>query len=106
MNFNADIDALVHQNPPDGGVTDFLDLFYVFDLGIDDPVAVLEKRRQRPDGDVAILVDGKTEHGAAVFQVPLRIIGPAAEKRHTEWGAADDHWPYSAASSSSRISRL
>ena len=96
MNFNADIDALVHQHPPDGGMLDILDLFHVFDIGIDDSVAIFEKRRQGPNGDVAILVDGKAEHGAAVFTKPLRIIGPAAEKRHSERGTADNHGPYSA----------
>ena len=43
--------------------------------------ALLEEGRKRPDRDVAILVDGGAEHGAAMLPVPPWIVRAAAEKR-------------------------
>src|SRR5215472_1738990 len=61
------------------------------DLGIDDLGLVLEERRQMAHADVAIFIDRGADHRAAVLAKPGRIVGPAAEQRNAEWGAADDH---------------
>ena len=61
------------------------------DLAVDDADAVLEERRQVAAGEVAILVDGRGQHRAAVVAIPGGIIGAAAEERDAIGGPADDH---------------
>src|SRR5947207_11975601 len=63
----------------------------VLDLRIDDPVLVLEERRQMAAGDVAILVDRRRDDAAAVLLGPRRIVGSTAEERNAKGRACDDH---------------
>src|SRR5580700_8041058 len=91
MNLKTFGDALVGQHRAHGGMPDFGHRVYQFDLGIDDTGAVLEKRRQAAERDVAIFVDGQAEHRAAMLAEPCRIIGPAAKQRDTKRRATDDH---------------
>ena len=62
-----------------------------WDLGIDDTVLVLEEWWQVADTDVAVFVDGESEHRTAVLAVPFWIIGAATKERDAERRSADDH---------------
>src|SRR5262245_26300845 len=70
---------------------DLLEIVHQLDARIDDAVLMLEEGRQPAHADVTVLVDGHAEHGAAVFAVPGRIVGPASEEGDAEGCAADDH---------------
>ena len=80
MNF----EPLVHFEPFEhaahGGMLNLADLLDVLDDGVDDAKAMVEERRQLADADVAVLVDRRCQHGAAVLAIPLWIIRSASEK--------------------------
>src|SRR6185295_3951634 len=75
----------------DGGVLDLLRVLDQLDLRVHDPRLVVEELRQVADRDVAVLVDGRRQDGAAVLAVPGGVVRAAAEERDPERGAADDH---------------
>src|SRR5664280_236618 len=70
---------------------DFVDVLWQLDSRVYNPMAMLEKWRQRTEGDVAVLIYGAADDGAAVFPIPARIVRAPAEKRDTKRGAAHDH---------------
>src|ERR1035441_627122 len=70
---------------------DFVDVLWQLDSRVNDPMAMLEKWRQRTEGVIAVLIYGAADDGAAVFPVPARIVRASAEKRDTKRGAAHDH---------------
>ena len=72
-------------------MADLVDGLARLDLAVDDADAVLEERRQIAAGEVAILVDGGGQDGAAVLPIPARVVGAAAEEGDAEGGSADDH---------------
>ena len=93
MDFEAVIDREFRKHRPHCGVHNLGCLADLLDFRIDDAVLVLEERRERANGQVAVLIDGHTEHGAAMLADPIRVIRPAAEQRHPERRPADDHPP-------------
>jgi hypothetical protein len=52
---------------------------------------MLKKGRQRPAGDIAILIYCRAKNAPSMFLVPYRVVGATAEKRNSEWGSADNH---------------
>ena len=92
VDLDAALDAEVAQDLADGGMGDLVDGLAVLHLGVDHAILVLEERRQIAAGDVAVLVDGGREDGAAVLPIPGRIVGAAAEEGDAKWGSADDHF--------------
>ena len=91
----VDLEALVHVQPFEHAanrrVLDLADLLDVLDDRVDDAELVIEERRQLANADVAVLVDGRRQHGAAMLAIPVRVVGAAAEERDAERRAADDH---------------
>jgi hypothetical protein len=66
-------------------------MLYVLNVGINDAVLVLEERGQTPAGNVAILVDGRCENGAAMFPKPSGIVSATAKEGNSERGTRDNH---------------
>src|SRR5688572_10637239 len=62
------------------GMLNLADLLHILNDGVDHPEAMIEERRQLADTDVAVLVDGRSQHGAAVLAIPLWIIRSAPEE--------------------------
>src|SRR5204863_7401666 len=79
------------EHSADGRMCDLADLLHVLDDRVDDAEAVIEKRRQLPHADVAVLVDRRRQDGAAVLAEPVGIVGASAKERHPKRRAADDH---------------
>ena len=79
------------QNLPDGRMADLVDRLAVLVLGVDHAEAMLEERRQVAAGQVAVLVDRRGNHRAAVLPIPRRIVGAAAEKGNPKRRSADNH---------------
>jgi hypothetical protein len=44
-------------------------------------------------GEITELVDGGRQHGASMFPIPRREIGPAAKEGDTKRSSANNHWP-------------
>jgi len=63
-----------------GRMLNIADLLHVFDNRIDNAKAMIEKRRQLANADVTVLINRGRQHGPPVLAIPLRIVGPAAEK--------------------------
>src|SRR6516225_10787568 len=61
------------------------------DLRIDDAMFVREEGRKLAHEDIAVLVDGCSEHGTSVRLVPSGVVGAAAEKRDAIGRPRDDH---------------
>ena len=80
VDFNAAVHFQKAQRLARGRMLDLVQPLAVFNLGIHHADAVLEKRRQIAAGQVAILVDGRRQHRAAVLAIPRRIIRAAAKK--------------------------
>ncbi len=93
MDFDAFLDAHVGQDAAHCGVLDLGDVVDEFHPRIDDARLVFEERRQPAHADIAIFVDRRADHRAAVLAEPRRIVGPASEQRDTKRRAADDHTP-------------
>ena len=91
VDLEAAIDLHLLQHVAHRRVADLGQLAHVLDEGIDDAVLVLEEGRQPADADVAVFVDGKADHPAAMPAIPDGIVGAAAEQRDAERRAADDH---------------
>src|SRR2546425_4051872 len=72
-------------------VLDLGDFPDVLNLGIDDSMPMLEKRREIATGDVAIFVDGGREDRATVFPEPGGVGCAAAEERDSERCSSNDH---------------
>src|SRR5947208_17143618 len=81
----------VHQHGAYGRMLYLRRIDDVLDLRVDDPVLVLEERRQVAAGDVAILVDCRRDDAAAVLFGPRRIVGAAPDERDAKRCARDDH---------------
>src|SRR5262245_40437590 len=73
------------------GVRQLRYLLHVLDERIDQAKPVFEERRQLAYADVAVLVDRRRQHCAAVFAVPVGVVGAASKERDAERCAADDH---------------
>ena len=72
-------------------VLDLGDFPDVLNLGINDAMPMIEKRREIATGDVAIFVDRSRENRAAVLPEPGGIVCAAAEERYSEWCSSYDH---------------
>src|SRR5215204_898282 len=91
VDLQAAIDLETLQHRPDGRMRDVGDFLDVLDDRIDNAEAVIEEGRELANADVAVLIDGRREHRAAMLVKPVRIVRASAEKRHPERGAADNH---------------
>src|SRR5262245_12970980 len=91
MNFQPLVGAEPLKHRARRGMRDLGNLADVFDERVDDPELVRKKRRQLADADVTVLINRRSEHGSAMFAIPARVIGSAAEKRDPERGSTDDH---------------
>ena len=74
-----------------GGVQDLGNRADRFDMRPDDAMADTEERRQEAGTDVAILVDGHRQDGAAMPAIPGRIVGAAAEERNAVRRSGNRH---------------
>src|SRR5437870_3920838 len=72
-------------------VLDLGDFPDVLNLGINDAMPMIEKRREIATGDVAIFVDRSRENRAAVLPEPGGIVCAAAEERYSERCSSYDH---------------
>src|ERR1039457_7216581 len=70
---------------------DFVDVLGQLDSRVNDAMAMLEKWRQRTEGDIAVLIYSAADDGAAVFPIPARVVRASTEKRDSKRGAAHDH---------------
>jgi len=80
----VDLEPGFHLHPLEHGahrrMLDVGSLLDVLDDRVDHAKAMLEKRRQLADADVAVLVDRRRQHRAAVLAVPLRVVRAASEE--------------------------
>jgi hypothetical protein len=76
MDFHAALDFQKPQGLSHGRMDDFVNLLAAFDFRINDADSMLEKRRQITACQVAVFVDCRREHRAAVLAIPGRIIRP------------------------------
>src|SRR5438132_5055596 len=72
-------------------VLDLGDFPDVLNLGINDAMPMVEKRREIATGDVAVFVDRSRENRAAVLPEPGGIVRAAAEERDSERCSSNDH---------------
>src|SRR5581483_3739899 len=79
------------QAPAHRGMLDVAIVRHILHLRVRDAAVVIEERRHAATGDIATLVDGRGEHGPAIFPVPHRIVGPAAEEGDAKGSASDYH---------------
>ena len=61
------------------------------DLRIGDPVPMFKKGRQVADDQIAILIEGGSDHSSAVFAIPGGIIRATPKKGYAKWCATDNH---------------
>ena len=89
------LDTALHveeaQHFPHRRVGDVACRLRFFDFRVDYAEAMLEEGRQMAAGNVAELINGGREDGAAVLAVPRGIVAAAAEKRDPKRGSADNH---------------
>ena len=52
---------------------------------------MFKKRRKITAREIAIFIDGRTQHRTTVVAVPCRVIGAATKERNTKRRPADDH---------------
>ncbi len=72
--------GVFHQGRTNRGVHQLAMVAYQLDLRVDHAMLVGEEWRQFAHEDVAVLVDGRAEHGTAVLLVPGGVVGAAAEQ--------------------------
>ena len=80
MNFEALRRVEPFEHGPDRRMVDLRDFLHVLHYRVDHTKLVIEERRQLADADVAVLVDGGCQDGAAVLAVPRWIIRSAPEE--------------------------
>src|SRR5262249_15251506 len=81
----------LHESCADRRVHQLSVIAHKLDLRIDDAMFVREEGWKLAHEDIAVLVDGRSEHGTSVLLVPSRIVGAAAEKRDAIGCPRDDH---------------
>src|SRR5580698_232078 len=91
MDFHAVCNSHVLQASAHRRMLNLVVAVDVFNFRIRNPAVVFEKRRQIAARDVARLIDRRGKHGATMLAVPDGIVGAAAKKRDSKWGARDDH---------------
>ena len=91
MDFHSGVDAHELEAGADGRMLDLIIAGDIFHFRIRDAAVILEKGWQSARGDVAGLVDGGGQDGTAMFAVPDRVVGAAAEKGDAHGSASDDH---------------
>src|SRR6185436_5194323 len=91
MNLESFRDAEVLKNASRRRVRQLRYLPDVFDERVDQAKTMLEERRQLTDADVAVLVDRRRQHRAAMLAIPVGIVGAASKEGNAERRAADDH---------------
>jgi len=91
MNFDTAIDLQVTQRFANGRMLNFINFVAALDLRINHPNSMLEKRRKKATSQIAVFVNGRRQHGAAMLPVPRRIIGSAAEKGDAIGRSSDNH---------------
>src|ERR1700722_6472780 len=91
MDFHSVCDSHVLQASAHRWMLDLAVAIDVLNFRIRNPAVVLEKRGQIAARDIAGLIDRRGKHGATMLAIPDRIVGAAAKKRDSKWGARDDH---------------
>src|SRR5580704_5049219 len=91
VDLHTTVDTKMREHCPHRRMRDLWYGLAVLDLRVDDAVAMFKKEWQMTAGQVAVFVDGRSEHRAAMLLVPCWIIGAATEERDAERGPADDH---------------
>src|SRR5215472_8540161 len=81
----------LHKSCADGRVYQLPMIAHELDLGIDDAMFVGEERRKLADEDVAVLVNGRSEHGTSMLLVPGGVVRAAAKERDAIWRPRDNH---------------
>src|ERR1041384_3076720 len=87
----AFLHPMLAQNVANCGMVDFVNRLRQFDLRINNAMPMLEKRRKVAKADVAIFVDGGSDHSATVLAMPRGIVRSSAEERNSERSSAHDH---------------
>src|SRR5215467_4099217 len=70
----------LHESCADRGVHQLPMIAHELDLRIDDAMFVRKEGRKLAHEDIAVLVDGCSEHGTSVLLVPRGVVGAAAQK--------------------------
>ena len=91
VDLHAARDFQESERLPDGRMDDLIQRLTVLDLRVDNAVAMLEEGREVATVNVAVLVDRRGQHGAAVLGIPFGIVGAATEEGDPKRGSADDH---------------
>ena len=74
-------------------MSNLIDRLGFFFIRIADAKFMIEERGKEAACYIAILVDRRTQNGAAMFLIENRIIGSAAEKADPQRGSGNDHSP-------------
>src|SRR5262249_59328999 len=61
------------------------------DLRIDDAMLMREEGRKLAHEDITVLIDRRSEHGAAMLLIPRGVVGAAAKERDAIGCPRDDH---------------
>jgi hypothetical protein len=79
------------QDLPDGLMAYIVDVLAILDLGINDPEAMLKKRRKITAGQITIFINRGSQNLAPMGAIPSGIVSPASEKRNPKRRPTDDH---------------
>jgi hypothetical protein len=72
-------------------MNDLFNSLAILHPGVDYAVAVFEEGREVATRYVTVLIDGGSQHGAAMLAVPGRIVGASAKKRDAKRSSTDYH---------------
>ncbi len=91
MNLDPTVDLEKPEYFSNGRMFDFINRVAPLHLRIDHRKAMFVKWGHISTGDIAVFVNGRRQHGAAVLTVPTGVIGPSSEKGNAKWGPGDNH---------------
>ncbi len=79
------------QTGPGRGMSNFLNAIRIFRVCVANPKFVFKEGGQKPEENIAILINGSAEHGPPVIIIIGRVIRATAKKGNPKWGSSYDH---------------
>src|SRR6266851_3104728 len=83
---SQELKACTNRRMLDCGIT--INVFY---FRVRYSAVIIKEGGQMTTGNIATLVDGRRQHGAAMFAIPKRIIGATSKKRYAQRSACNYH---------------